>query len=338
MTGWRWTFRRGLEVIAALSRLDGSLGWIAWVGSGPALFLPLFPRATYDQIYRYGPDVILAGSAQPAGTAEQIAGGWRVNGRWGFMSGCEHADWIGAFCIMTENGKPLTGPAGAAAPPPIGVFLLPARDWQIEDTWYVAGLKGTGSHHVALRDAFVPASNFISLSAATPCMPGPLYSGFQQMLPLLHGANSVGMAEGALDALVALAQSGRQQLRAAVPMRESEVFQYELGRAEADIKAARALLATEAASLWRHALAGTLNDEALTVRATQAAVWTTATCVRAADACFALGGGSAIYDSSPLQRWLRDLHAAAQHALVQERQYTSAGKLLLTTPGGSIPG
>jgi alkylation response protein AidB-like acyl-CoA dehydrogenase len=161
-------------------------------------------------------------------------------------------------------------------------------------------------------------------------VPGPLYQSIQQVLPLLHGSVSVGIAEGALAELVALANSGRQQLRAAVPMRDSEIFQFELGRVEAEVRAARAFLEVQAASHWRHALAGTLKDEALAVEATQTAIWLATTCVRAADACFALGGGSALYDSSPLQRRLRDLHVAAQHAAVQQRHYVGAGKLLLS--------
>ena len=87
-------------------------------------------------------------------------------------------------------------------------------------------------------------------------------------------------------------------------------------------------------------LAGTLKDEALVTQATQAATWIVTTCVRVADACFALGGGSALYDSSPLQRRLRDLHAAAQHAAVQQRNYASAGKLVLRSAaiGTEAPG
>src|SRR5262249_35671486 len=167
---------------------------------------------------------------------------------------------------------------------------------------------------MAVRDTVVPAANFFDLASGVPCLPGPLYQAVRQVLPLLHGAVSVGMAEGAVDDLVALANTGRQQLRAAVAMRDSEAFQSELGRVAADIRAARAFLEGQAARHWRHALAGTLRDEALLTEGTQTATWLATTCVRAADACFALGGSSALYESSPLQRRLRDLHAAAQHA------------------------
>jgi indole-3-acetate monooxygenase len=123
-----------LEVIATLSRLDGSVAWTAMIGAGSAIFVPYLPRETYDQVYQNGPDMIIAASAQPAGTAEAVPGGWRINGRWPFMSGCQHADWILGFCIVTEGGKPLPGPAGEDGPPMLRGFMLPAREWQIEDT------------------------------------------------------------------------------------------------------------------------------------------------------------------------------------------------------------
>src|SRR4051812_3762454 len=143
-----------LEIIEALGRIDGSVGWTAMISGGCDLYASLLSPESYEQVYRKGPDVIIAGSAQPAGTADATAGGWRVNGRWPFASSCQHADWIFGFCIMTEDGKPLAGEDGA---PLVRGFLLPARDWRIEDTWHVAGLKGTGSHHIALSDTLVPA-------------------------------------------------------------------------------------------------------------------------------------------------------------------------------------
>src|SRR5882757_6995791 len=123
-----------LEVIGALGRIDGSVGWTAMIANGGAAFLPLLPRETYDQVYRDGP-AILAGTLQPTGTAEAAGAGWRVNGRWPFASGCLHADWLAGFCVMTEGGRQLAGPDDAKGPLIRG-FFMPARDWQIEDTWY----------------------------------------------------------------------------------------------------------------------------------------------------------------------------------------------------------
>jgi alkylation response protein AidB-like acyl-CoA dehydrogenase len=233
------------------------------------------------------------------------------------------------MCVMTEGGNPIPGPAGEAGPPMLRGFGLPARDWTIEDTWHVAGLKGTGSHHIAITDTVVAATNFFDFTNSVSCLPGPLYQAVPQLLPLLHGANTIGIAEGAADDLVALANTGRHQFRAATSMRDSEIFQFEIGRIAADVRAARAFLTAQASSHWRHALAGTLKDEALAIQSMQTAAWLVTTCSRAADICFTLGGSSALYDTSPLQRRLNDLHAAAQHYVVQQRHYRSAGKLLL---------
>ena len=318
-----------LKIMGALARVEGSIGWTVMIGNGCHLLTPLLPPETYDQVYRNGPDMIVAGSFVPAGTAEAAPGGFRVTGRWPFASGCLHSGWLLGLCVMTEGGKPVAGPAGAAGPPRMQGFVLPARAWKIEDTWRAAGLKGTGSHHIVLREALVPAANFFDFPDGAPCLPGPLYQAGHHLLPLLHGAITVGMAEGALDDLVALANTGRQQLRAALPMRDSEMFQGELGRVAADLKAAQAFLQVQAESHWRHALAGTQPEQAKVTQHAQTAAWLAATSVRVADACFSLGGGVALYESSPLQRRMRDLHAAAQHAAAQQRNYAGAGKLLL---------
>jgi indole-3-acetate monooxygenase len=319
---------RAMKIVEILSRIEGSVGWIIMIGMGSAIFPPLIRREVYDRIYAKGPDVIFAGSATPAGTAEATAGGLRVSGRWPFASGCQHADWMFGFCIMSKDGKPLPGPAGDGGPPQIRGLALPAQEWQIEDTWHVAGLKGTGSHHITLKDKVIPQENFFDLDGES-CIPGPLYQSFQQFIPVMHIPLAIGIAEGALDELRVLANTGVQQQRTTVPMRDSEIFQQDLGHIEAEFRAARAYADTQTESHWRHALEGTLKDEALLIQGAQAASWITSACVRVADECFRLGGGRALYETSPLQRRMRDLHAAAQHAGVHERIYGGAGKLLL---------
>ncbi len=240
-------------------------------------------------------------------------------------SAAKHRQWR----IRIEDSP---GPAGEKGPPLVRCFLLPAHEWQIEDTWYVAGLNGSGSHHISIEDKFVPAENFFDLAQGVPSLRGPLHQAPLSLLPLLLSTIAVGIAEGALNELVAQANTGWQQQRAAAPATESELFQFEIGRTEADIRAARAFLQYQAESHWRHALGGTLRNDAHSLQAVQtlqAAAWVNATCVRAVDACFALGGGTAIYASSPLQRRMRDLHVVAQHAALQQRNFASAGKQLL---------
>jgi alkylation response protein AidB-like acyl-CoA dehydrogenase len=338
--GLEFALPEALEIIEALARIDGSVGWFSMIGSGGALVTPLLPKESYEEVYKDGPNVIIAGSAIPLGTAEQIDDGWLVNGRWPFASGCMYAGWMLGLCVMTSGGKPLQG--ATEGRPLIKAFLLPVRRWQVEDTWRAMGLKGTGSHHIALKDAIVPETQFFEIGGK-PCVPGALYRAVASIIPILHGAIAVGIAEGALDDLLQLANTGWKQLRGTMPVRDSETFQGELGRISADVRATRAFLQGQAASIWGHALAGalkdsglashalpgTLSDSGLAVQATQAAIWLATTCLRATDACFALGGSNALYESSPLQRRLRDMRTAAQHGVVQQRNYVAAGKWLL---------
>jgi indole-3-acetate monooxygenase len=332
--GLEFDLPTAMDIVRALARIDGSVGWTVMIGSGGAIFAPTLQRETFEQVYQHGPNAIIAGSLQPAGTAEEVPSGWRVRGRWPFASGCLHADWMLGLCVVTRDGNPLSGKNGA---PLTRSFLMPAREWQIEDTWKVAGLKGTGSHHITFRDAVVPKANFFDLDNGVPFLPGPLYQAVLQTLPVLHGAFAVGMGEGALDEIIEMANGGRVQQRTSFAMRDSETFQGELGRVGAKVRAARAFFQVQAANHWRDALTGTLRDQAHFTHATQAAIWLANTAVEIAGKCFALGGGSALYETSPLQRRLRDMQAAAQHAAVQERHYVNAGQLMLHRCGGLMP-
>jgi alkylation response protein AidB-like acyl-CoA dehydrogenase len=317
----------GLAIVRALARIDGSLGWTAMIANGAGLATALLPRDVHDRVYRHGPDTVIAGSIQPVGTAERTDCGWRVSGRWPFASGCLHADWMAGFCFLNEDGKRLTGADGKT--PLLRGFFMPASDWQIEDTWHVVGLRATASNHIAMKDKFVPAEHFVDLEKGTPCHAGPLYQTVLEVLPLFHEAFAVGLARGALDEVIEFAGSGYQQQRTTAPMRASEIFQAELGRIAADLRAAEAFQQAAAAGHWRCAQAGTAKGVAMLAEAGQAAAWINSTSVRIVDACFALAGGSAVYETSPLQRRLRDAHAAAQHAAVHPRHYIGAGRLLL---------
>jgi indole-3-acetate monooxygenase len=317
------------RVLQAVTKIDGSIGWICMLANAAGLLVPRIARETYEEFYRNGPDQLCAGAVtRPAGTAEAEAGGWRVNGRWPFASGCEDADWIGGACVLVKDGQPLPGPV--AGVPAVGIICLPARHWQVEDTWYACGLRATGSHDVVLRDALVPSENLVNL-AAEPCHRGPLYRAPMQLVPLWQGPIALGLAEGALDDVTTMAHSGRRQLHAAVAIKDSETFHCELGRAQAAFRAAQAMFEAQAASHWRHAVAGTLNSDALSVEGTQSAIWVTEVCLQVVRRCFALAGAAAVYESSPLQRRLRDIETAAQHAAVQRRHYAQAGRLLLAT-------
>jgi indole-3-acetate monooxygenase len=324
--GFELDFIDGHEIIQALAKIDASVGWCAMVSNVASVFATFLHPETYDEIYEKGPDVIFAGSLRPNGKAEATDNGWRLNGRWDFASGCQHADWMFGTFVMSKDEVELTRPNGQKL---TRSCLVPARKWNIKETWHAAGLKATGSHDIDITDVVVPEAHFFEAFDPQFHQPGAFYREPLPLILLTVPATFVGITAGAFDEILRVANSGRQQFMAATQMRDSELFQSELGRIEADLNAARAYLQVQAANHWSHSLNGTLEKEPFLTQTTQTSAWVGTTCVRVANDCFALGGGSAVYESSPLQRRLRDLLTASQHPIAQRRQFVTSGKLLL---------
>jgi indole-3-acetate monooxygenase len=311
------------QAVAALARLDGSVGWNAMIGHIGALIPFLATRTLCEKIFQDGRDHIIAGAGQPVGTAERVRGGWKVTGAWPFASGCQNADWIGGACVMMEGGSPIDASHGPG--PMIRFCLMPAEQWEIRDTWHAFGLKGTGSHHVALTDVFVPDDNFFEFPFGTSFAPDPIFAKFPKILFLAHAVVTVGIAEGAIKDLVELVRTGVKQLYATTPLVETERFKEGLARLDAELMAARALLDAQITSIWLDSERAPAKDYSGVAEQLQVAVCITAACVRVTEGCLELAGTRAIYESSSLQRRVRDIRVAAQHMSVHPRQYVMGG-------------
>jgi len=147
-----------------------------------------------------------------------------------------------------------------------------------------------------------------------------------------HAAFAVGLAEGAVQDLINLTATGHRPALGRIELRNSPTFQYELGRVDAHLRAARSLMWEQCDKDWQDALAGRAAELDRVTRRHQAAAWVTETCAHVIGVCFRLGGGIAVFDSSPLQRRLRDINAAAQHAGVHTRHYLPTGAQILGHP------
>jgi indole-3-acetate monooxygenase len=137
-----------------------------------------------EQISRDGKDHVIAGSGQPVGAAARVTGGWKVTGTWPFASGRQNAEWIGGTCVMMEGGSPIDDSDGPG--PTTRFCLMPAEHWEIRDTWHTFGLRGTGSHHVALTDVFVPDENFVEFPFGASFARDPIFTKFPEVLVLAH--------------------------------------------------------------------------------------------------------------------------------------------------------
>jgi alkylation response protein AidB-like acyl-CoA dehydrogenase len=320
-------FPASMEMIEALAHADGSTGWVVMIGCETPMLLALMPRKRFDETYAHSPDVIIAGGFAPRGEADRTANGYRVRGRWGFASGCEHADWLFGNCIVTERGKPRI--SAVTGGPEIRGMMVPAHRARIIDTWSVAGLRGTGSHDVAIEDVVVPAHDTVDIFAGRPSIAG---AGLAELLlyAALHiGAVGVGIAQRALDEIVAIGATNKTRLYAQTAMADNALFQYRLGDAAANIRAARMILMAEAEFVWKSALENVSPGAADRARIMSEIAWSARAMAATVDASYTAGGGTSPYNSSPLQRCMRDIHTLTQHAAVAESWISGAGAAMV---------
>ena len=306
-----------MRVLGELAGGDGSVGWTTMIGSAAPAILGMLPRPTFDAIYSAGPDVILAGAFNPGGSATAVDGGFRVAGRWTFASGCQHADWFIAHCFVDDGRQP-----------PLLMTVLPAADVEIKDTWWVSGLRGTGSHDFVVDDMFVPEERTFSVVEGRPNIDGPLWRIPElSASTFMFGAVALGIAKGAMDELVALA-TGKVPAFSQAALAANPLFQNQFGEAEAGLRAARAALYTEAVGAWAKASEGSpfTPEDRARIRATT--TWVARTAASIVDTAYNAGGGTSLQASCPLQRRHRDIHALTQHFALKPDTYTLAGAVL----------
>jgi alkylation response protein AidB-like acyl-CoA dehydrogenase len=330
----------GMRVFEELSRADASVGWTVGIGSAGWLDLVDLPRPTFDAILGGNPDAIIAGTINPTGVAVPVDGGYRVRGRWSFASGCEHCDWLFANCIEQgtdgaggeaagSGGEPPAGErATGGGPPPMRIAVLAPAEVEIEDTWSVSGLRGTGSHHFRVEDVVVPAERTYAVMTAEASVDEPMARiPLPSPYTLFVSSMVIGIAQGALDDVLALAAT-KVPLFAGSALAANPLFHHQLGAADAQLRAARALVYGDAAEVWRTVVAGAELTTELRARIRADGVWATSTAAAVVDMAYTAGGSSSLYDSSPLQRRLRDIHAVTQHFLVKPDALTTVGAVL----------
>ena len=306
-----------LAVIEAIARADGSAGWCAMIGSTSGLMAAFLPDDVAREVYE--PEgAITGGVFAPMGVARRVEGGYQVRGRWPFASGSQH-------CSHVMGGAMIAG----AERPEMRSVLFRADEIRILDTWDTGGLRGTGSHDFEAEDVLVPEGRAFSLLGA-PRRSETLYrQPFFGTLAAGVASVSLGIARGALDALIALATTKAAGPGSKKTIAHRELVQLHVARAEGIVGAARAQLVESveaiADEVAREGSASIRSRAQVRLAACHAA----SESARTVDLAYEAGGGSAIYASSPLQRCFRDAHTATAHEMVSATSATMVGRVLL---------
>jgi alkylation response protein AidB-like acyl-CoA dehydrogenase len=313
-----------IDVIEEIARHDGSAAWCA-LNCSIAGILEAFVLQQGAREMQTGPDRVVNGVVAPRGRALEVDGGYRISGRWTFVSNCHHCDWLAPTSILYKGDTMSIGPMG----PEMVVAWLKAADWRIIDNWDVCGLRATGSHDIEVSDVFVPKHRCFPLPPPAPVQTGILFKfPIFALFAVGMAAAALGVARAAIDELTRLAQQ-KTPFGMAATLATRATTQIAVCEAEAGVRSGRALLVESASHLWDGLQAGApvsaMDRALLRLAATKA----TLEAARAADLMYTAGGGSALYASNPLQRCLRDVHAITQHVFVAPPTQEMIGRILL---------
>jgi alkylation response protein AidB-like acyl-CoA dehydrogenase len=255
-----------------------------------------------------------------------VDGGYRVQGRWDFASGVNHANWLFCTCTVIDGDSPRLTPTGT---PELRHLFVPADAATIVDTWSVVGMCATGSHDFVVDGVFVPTSHTFTLDEP-PQEHGPLYHPRLVLIAVWTSttANALGVARGAMDAFIELA-THRGSTTSSTLLCNRPFVQTRVAEAEAILSAARAYVIDAVGNAWQAVCAGVPDPGREIAQARLAITHGMQEAVRAVDLLFHAAGTNAVYRKYPLERYFRDVHTAVQHIAGLPTHYESAGKALM---------
>ncbi|OBJ47732.1 acyl-CoA dehydrogenase family protein [Mycobacterium sp. 1423905.2] len=317
MTPRRWGghevgFATKIAVVSELARGCASTSWVLALLTGGAWFVGMMNEQAQSDVWSTGPDATVAVAVPPSGSADLVDDGYRVSGRWPYCSGVEHADWV-------LLGARFLGPDGQPAPI---VALVPREQVEIEDSWHVTGMRGTGSNTVVTGGVHVPFHRTIGLGAVGE---GHVDTAFTAEapyhVPLTLAALSdltgpqLGLARAALDLVIEAAS--RRGVSATTYPRQSQAptVQLAVARAASSIDTAHALVFTAAKEMDR---AGRTRVRPPLLDRARMRMQLTRGIVEARAAIrdlMSVAGSSAYTEANPLQRIWRDSEIAGSHAV-----------------------
>ena len=304
--GTEGTFTELTRAVTVVGQACPATAWCASVIATIGRMAAYLPADGWAEVWSDGPDAVLVGGLTPSGKAEPVVGGWRVSGRWAYISGVDFADWALVTALLPGSDR------SAAR-----VFAVPRRSFQVIDTWDTLGMHATGSNTVVADRVFVPATRSFARedlfsghatdsAAHAHTVPLPAVNGLTFAAPIL------GAAYGALDAWRTLVTSRLGKAVPGVPSRSRTTYDLAFARSAGEIDAAGLLLDRTSAigdrggDITPLEVARSLRDCSLAVEILVAAV----------DRLFATAGTAAQAGASPIQRFWRDVRSASSHVLL----------------------
>ena len=313
-----------VQVIEELGKADASTAWVVNQLTIFGTYASRMPTEVAREIWIDTPRGCVANTPAATAKAVVVPGGYRVTGRQGFSTGSRHAAWVAAHCQVVENGQVRL----ENGEPETRYLFVPVAEAQLLDTWKVRGMRGTGTHHFAVNDVFVPAHRTVLSATAALIDQGPLYK-IPRTLCFASGdaAVALGMARSCLTAFMELAGSKTPRSTPGL-LREQSMTQVAVGQAEAALRTGRAFLMEAVREIWNAALddAVTLDERANLRLATTHGIRLAAQII---DTVYNASGATSAYEDNLIQRHFQDIHVITQHLQGRLAHYELVGRYWL---------
>ncbi|OEC42930.1 acyl-CoA dehydrogenase [Pseudomonas sp. 1D4] len=300
------------ECVIALAGACASTAWAFSLLCTHSHQLAMFPKQLQDEIWGKDPDATASSSIAPFGRIEEVDGGVHFNGEMGWSSGCDHAEWAIVGCRRQNAEGELV----------YCFAVLPRSDYEIRDDWFAAGMRGSGTKTLVIKDAFVPNHR---IQAAKDMMEGRsagfglypdskiFYTPYRPYFASGFASISLGIAERMLEAFK---EKTRNRVRAytGASVGTATPALMRLAESTHQVAAARAFLE----KTWQdHAAHGERHEypsrETLAYWRTNQA-YAVKMCIQAVDRLFEAAGGTAWFEGNEMQRLFRDSHMTGAHA------------------------
>ena len=320
------------RAVEELSKVDGSVGWCSFVASAISMYSAWLPAGLARDLFGQPLDIRAAGSFRPTADARRVSGGYQIGGRWNYVSGCDHANWLILNCNIVDDHGRVTDSQGN---PVTRMMIVPRAAAVIEKTWSTMGMRGTGSNDVVIQEQFVPEEHTCLLyePAATD---GPYYNPrlVTAISWSLVSAMALGIARGTMDTFIRMATASGTTTSPTL-MRDRTPTQTTVGEAEAIISSSRAYVLNSVGAMWEAACRGEADPGPQVLQARLAITHAMRESARAVDMLFYAAGTNSVHESNDLELYFRDIHTAGQHIAGLHSNFEYGVQILMGLPPGA---
>ncbi len=331
--GLETDIRTKMEVSAALAKGCGSTAWVTTLLNVCSFFVGQTSAECQEEVWGKNPEARVAGVFAPLATTRRVDGGLIVTGKWPWSSGCLHADWaLVGIPVVNEAGEPVDQ----------GMAVIPMAECTIEETWFTAGMKGTGSNTICATEVFVPDHRILSVGQSlngvtgTPYKEEVLYrSAMIPVAALILVGPVMGLVQRALEFVIE--KSTKRSISYTFYTKQTESPSFQLAIADAAILIDTVWLhcLRAADDIYRAAEQNRFPSYTERARIRMDTGYAAERAREAMDILLSAHGASSFAEASPLQRLWRDLETCTRHAVVSpEISREVYGKALLGIEGG----